>query len=62
MFFAEQGRNAGYEHTFGEKCVDSDAITKERKASGRFLEDEKWLVVIRNGYLNSVRFGLNYNF
>ena len=39
MFFAEQERNAGHEHTFGETCIDSDAVTKERKAPGRFLED-----------------------
>ena len=39
MFFAEQQRNAGYEHTFGEICVDSDAIIKRNRAPGRFLED-----------------------
>jgi len=47
MFFAEQERNAGFEHTFGEICVNSDAITKERKAPGRFLEDG----LVRNKYL-----------
>lgn len=47
MFFAEQERNAGYEHTFGETCVDSDAIIKEKRAPGRFLEDG----LVRNKYL-----------
>jgi PAS domain S-box-containing protein len=47
MFFAERERNAGFEHTFGEICVNSDAITKERKAPGRFLEDG----LVRNKYL-----------
>jgi PAS domain S-box-containing protein len=47
MFFAEQERNAGFEHTFGEICVNSDVITKERKAPGRFLEDG----LVRNKYL-----------
>ena len=39
MFFAEQERKAGHEHTFGEICVNSDAITKQRKAPGRFQEE-----------------------
>ena len=39
MYFCEQERLAGYNHTFGEICIDSDTITKEEKASGRFLED-----------------------
>ena len=47
MFFAEQIRNAGYEHTFGEKCVDSDAIVKEKRAPDRFLEDG----LVSNKYL-----------
>ncbi len=47
MFFAEQERNAGYEHTFGEKCVNSDAITMKIKAPGRFIEDG----LVRNKYL-----------
>jgi PAS domain S-box-containing protein len=47
MFFAERERNAGFEHTFGEICVNSDVITKERKAAGRFLEDG----LVRNKYL-----------
>ena len=47
MFFAEQQRNEGYEHTFGETCVDSDAIIKKNRAPGRFLEDG----FVRNKYL-----------
>ena len=47
MFFAEQQRNAGHEHTFGEKCIDSDAIIKEKRAPGRFLEDG----LVSNKYL-----------
>jgi PAS domain S-box-containing protein len=47
MCFAEQEKRAGYKHTFGEICADSDAITKERKAPGRFLEDG----LVRNEYL-----------
>ncbi len=38
LYFAERERKAGYAHTFGEVCVDSDAITKNQKAPGRFLE------------------------
>lgn len=39
VFFAERERNNGYIHTFGEMCINSDAITKERKVLGRFLEE-----------------------
>ncbi|MBW2169924.1 MAG: response regulator [Deltaproteobacteria bacterium] len=49
MFFAEREKKAGYKHSFGEICVNSDAITKKRKAPGRFLEDgfvrDKYLVL-----------------
>jgi two-component system, cell cycle sensor histidine kinase and response regulator CckA len=41
MFFAEQERNRGQEHTFGELCVNSDAIIKECKTPGLFLESGK---------------------
>jgi PAS domain S-box-containing protein len=47
MFFAERERRAGFKHSFGEVCVNSDAITKERKTPGQFLEDG----VVRNKYL-----------
>jgi len=47
MFFAEQERKAGYKHSFGEICVNSDVIIKERKAPGRFMEDG----LVRNEYL-----------
>lgn len=39
MFFAELERERGYGHSFGEVCVNSDALTRDRKAPGRFLED-----------------------
>jgi PAS domain S-box-containing protein len=38
MFFAEKERLAGYQHTFGETCVNSDAMVKETKTPGRFIE------------------------
>ena len=47
MFFAEQERNAGYKHTFGETCIDSDAIVKKRKVASRFMEDG----LVRNKYI-----------
>ncbi|MFC1840484.1 PAS domain S-box protein [Thermodesulfobacteriota bacterium] len=47
MFFADQQRNSGYEHTFGETCVDSDSIIRGKKVCGRFLEDG----LVRNKYL-----------
>jgi PAS domain S-box-containing protein len=47
LFFAERERQAGYQHTFGETCVDSDAVIKEAKAPGRFLEDG----LVRGSYL-----------
>jgi PAS domain S-box-containing protein len=40
-FFAEQARQTGFEHSFGEICVDSDAIVKATKTAGRFLESGK---------------------
>ncbi|MEA2040388.1 MAG: PAS domain S-box protein, partial [Thermodesulfobacteriota bacterium] len=39
IFFAEQEKIAGYKHSFGEICVDSDALTMKRKRPGRFVED-----------------------
>jgi PAS domain S-box-containing protein len=47
MFFAERERRAGFKHSFGEVCVNSDAITKEMKTPGRFLEDG----MVRDKYL-----------
>jgi len=47
MFFAEQERKAGYKHTFGEVCANSDAVTKERKTPDHFLEEG----LVRNEYL-----------
>lgn len=38
MFFARRERANGHNHTFGEICVDSDAIVKKTRKPGRFLE------------------------
>ncbi len=49
MVIAEQERNAGSEHTFGEICVNSDAVIQERKVACRILEEgfvkDKYLVL-----------------
>lgn len=47
MIIAEQERNAGYEHIFGEICVNSDAIIQERKVACRILKEG----FVRNKYL-----------
>jgi len=47
MFIAEQERNAGSEHTFGEICVNSDAVIQEKKVACRLLEEG----FVRNKYL-----------
>jgi len=47
MVIAEKERNAGYEHTFSEICVNSDAIIQERKVACRILEEG----FVRNKYL-----------
>jgi PAS domain S-box-containing protein len=47
MFFAGREREAGFRHTFGEVCVNSDAMTKENRSAGRFLEDG----LVRGKYL-----------
>ncbi len=39
LFFAERERREGYEHTFGEICVNSDQGVKRNRHAGRFLED-----------------------
>ena len=39
LFFAERERARGYVHTFGEICINSDAVVKETGRPGRFLED-----------------------
>lgn len=39
LFFAERERVRGYVHTFGEICINSDAVVKETGRPGRFLED-----------------------
>ncbi len=37
--FARRQRQEGYQHTFGEICVDSDEIIKTTREAGRFLEE-----------------------
>ncbi len=39
LFFANRERQAGFDHTFGEICVNSDKIVKDTKTPGRFIED-----------------------
>lgn len=38
-YFAERERQKGHTHTFGEICENSDEITLQNRAAGRFLED-----------------------
>ncbi|HEY9074271.1 MAG TPA: PAS domain S-box protein, partial [Desulfobaccales bacterium] len=38
MLFAKKERLAGFEHTFGKTCANSDDVVKETKTPGRFLE------------------------
>lgn len=38
LYFAERERRSGWKHTFGEKCVNSDAVVKSKRSPGRFLE------------------------
>lgn len=38
LFFAQKEKDLGYQHTFGEICVDSDKIVKASKQAGRFIE------------------------
>lgn len=38
IYFAEKERAAGHDHTFGEICVDSDAVVKKSRRPGRFRE------------------------
>ncbi|MFT5698973.1 MAG: PAS domain S-box-containing protein [Desulforhopalus sp.] len=47
LFFAERERKAGFKHTFGEICINSDEIVKRTKIKGRFLEDG----LVRGNYL-----------
>jgi len=47
LYFASRERSEGQEHTFGEICVDSDAVVKKNRKSGRFLEDG----LVRGEYL-----------
>jgi two-component system cell cycle sensor histidine kinase/response regulator CckA len=47
LFFAQRERDAGHRHTFGETCVNSDNIIKEKKSAGRFIEEG----LVRNKHL-----------
>lgn len=38
VYFAQRERAAGYKHTFGEICVNSDQVVKQSGKPGRFLE------------------------
>ncbi len=39
IYFANQEKEQGHLHTFGEICVDSDKIVKETGKPGRFVEE-----------------------
>jgi PAS domain S-box-containing protein len=47
LFFAQRERDRGYQHTFGEICINSDEIVKRTRKQGKFLEDGK----VRGEYL-----------
>ena len=47
LFFARRERAEGQLHTFGEICVNSDAVVKKSRVPGRFLEDG----LVRGKYL-----------
>ncbi len=47
LYFAKRELDAGYEHTFGDTCVDSDEMIKKTGMPARFLETG----LIRNKYL-----------
>lgn len=47
VFFADRERQSGYDHTFGEICVNSDQIVKNTKQPGRFIEEGR----VRGEYL-----------
>ncbi len=47
IYFAQRERESGHNHTFGEICVESDIIVREKHCPCRFLEDG----AIRGKYL-----------
>ncbi len=47
LFFATRERQKGYQHTFGEICINSDEVVKTTRKPGRFLEDG----LVRGHYL-----------
>ncbi|MCF6248720.1 MAG: PAS domain S-box protein [Desulfobacula sp.] len=47
VYFADKERRAGFDHTFGEICVNSDQIVKKSRQSGRFVEKGR----VRGEYL-----------
>lgn len=38
IYFAQRERAFGFEHTFGEVCIDSDEVVKKTRKPGRFFE------------------------
>jgi len=46
-FFAERERGKGFLHTFGDICINSDAVTKKKKKPCRFIEEG----FVRGNYL-----------
>lgn len=47
VFFARRQRELGFEHTFGELCMNSDEIVLDSLRPGRFIEDG----AVKNEYL-----------
>ncbi len=39
VYFAQRQRALGFQHTFGEQCLDSDEIVLREGKPGRFIED-----------------------
>jgi two-component system, cell cycle sensor histidine kinase and response regulator CckA len=39
LYFAQQERRAGHEHTFDEICLESDNVVKTKMSPGRFLAE-----------------------
>ena len=47
QFFTNRERALGHQHTFGEICINSDAMVKASREPGRFIEDG----LVRGSYL-----------
>jgi len=39
LYFAQRQRALGFQHTFGEQCIDSDEVVLRENKPGRFVED-----------------------